>query len=91
LSQAIARVARQLGNTPTVCRKCYIHPAVIDAYMEGRLAQTMNGARAERCVQRLLQRRPRRKPESLVPALRQSLHRLRRRGTALAGVATRVQ
>jgi len=91
LSQAIARVARQLGNTPAVCRKCYIHPAVIDAYMDGSLSGAMNGSRAERCVQRLLQRRPRRKPDSLVPALRQSLQRLRRRGTPLAGVPTRIQ
>ena len=91
LSQAVARVARQLGNTPAVCRKCYIHPAVMDAYLDGRLAAAMTGSRVERCVQRLLQRRPRRKPDSLVPALRQSLQRLRRRGTALAGVTTRIQ
>ena len=91
LTQAIEGVARQLGNTPAVCRKCYIHPAVIDAYMEGSLSATMNGSRAERCVQRLLQRRPRKTPASLVPALRQSLHRLRRRGTPLAGVAGRIQ
>lgn len=60
LSQAIERVARQLGNTKAVCRKCYIHPAVIDAYMEGRLARTMNGKGVESCVQRLLKRRPKR-------------------------------
>jgi DNA topoisomerase I len=34
---AIERVAERLGNTVAVCRKCYIHPAVLDAYMEGRL------------------------------------------------------
>ncbi|HEY8292726.1 MAG TPA: DNA topoisomerase IB, partial [Thermomicrobiales bacterium] len=33
--QAIERVAGRLGNTPSVCRKCYIHPAVLDAYLEG--------------------------------------------------------
>jgi len=32
---AIESVARSLGNTKTVCRKSYVHPAVIDAYMEG--------------------------------------------------------
>lgn len=32
---AIENVSRQLGNTPTICRKCYVHPAVIDAYMQG--------------------------------------------------------
>ncbi len=31
--QAIARVAAQLGNTPSVCRKCYVHPAVLETYM----------------------------------------------------------
>jgi DNA topoisomerase-1 len=32
---AIESVAKRLGNTPAVCRKCYIHPHVIDAYMTG--------------------------------------------------------
>jgi DNA topoisomerase-1 len=36
--QMVKNVARQLGNTPAVCRKCYIHPAVLDAYMLGALA-----------------------------------------------------
>jgi DNA topoisomerase-1 len=31
--QAIAAVASKLGNTPSVCRKCYVHPAVLDAYL----------------------------------------------------------
>ena len=31
--QAIARVAAQLGNTPSVCRKCYVHPLVLETYM----------------------------------------------------------
>ena len=31
---AITCVARELGNTPAVCRKSYIHPAVVDAYTE---------------------------------------------------------
>lgn len=30
---AIKTVAERLGNTPAVCRKCYIHPAIIDAYL----------------------------------------------------------
>jgi DNA topoisomerase I len=33
--QAIERVAERLGNTPSVCRKCYVHPEIIEAYMEG--------------------------------------------------------
>lgn len=35
--RAVEQVAEDLGNTPAVCRKCYIHPAVIDAYLEGTL------------------------------------------------------
>jgi DNA topoisomerase-1 len=33
----IKAVARQLGNTPAVCRKCYIHPAVLDGFLLGEL------------------------------------------------------
>jgi DNA topoisomerase-1 len=82
LTQAIERVAEQLGNTKAVCRKCYIHPAVIEAYVDGSLAQAMTGRSVEACVKRLLARR---KPQrSLVPALKRSLSRLRRRGTHIA-------
>jgi DNA topoisomerase-1 len=37
--QAIAAVAKRLGNTPAVCRKCYVHPAVLDSYLQGALHQ----------------------------------------------------
>jgi DNA topoisomerase-1 len=33
---AVESVARQLRNTKAVCRKCYVHPAVIEAYLAGR-------------------------------------------------------
>lgn len=35
--EAIAAVAKRLGNTPAVCRKCYVHPAVVDAFLAGEL------------------------------------------------------
>jgi len=35
--QAIKAAAGQLGNTPAICRKCYVHPGVIDAYLNGSL------------------------------------------------------
>jgi DNA topoisomerase-1 len=35
VARAIQQVAERLGNTPAVCRKCYVHPAVIGAYLEG--------------------------------------------------------
>jgi DNA topoisomerase-1 len=37
LRAAIESVASRLGNTPTICRKCYIHPQVLDCYLEGGL------------------------------------------------------
>ena len=33
--EAIKAVASRLGNTPSVCRKCYVHPAVLEAYLGG--------------------------------------------------------
>lgn len=35
--EAIERVAARLGNTPTICRKCYIHPEILASYAEGSL------------------------------------------------------
>ncbi len=35
LVQAIEAVATRLGNTPAICRKCYIHPTVMNSYLEG--------------------------------------------------------
>ena len=34
---AIESVAKKLGNTPTICRKCYVHPAVIETYLSGAM------------------------------------------------------
>jgi DNA topoisomerase I len=39
--QAIESVAKRLGNTKAVCRKCYVHPYVLNSYMEGTLKQTL--------------------------------------------------
>ena len=44
---AIEQVAKRLGNTRAVCRKCYVHPAVIDAYMDGSMIKTI-AQRAQR-------------------------------------------
>jgi DNA topoisomerase I len=45
--RAIASVAEILGNTPTVCRQCYIHPGVIDAYLDGSLPNALPDVRSE--------------------------------------------
>jgi DNA topoisomerase-1 len=59
--ETIKTVAEQLGNTPSICRKCYVHPAVLESYMDGKPAEIdaeaegADGLRpAERAVLRLL-------------------------------------
>jgi DNA topoisomerase-1 len=37
IKAAIEHVSSRLGNTPTICRKCYIHPEVLTSYVEGQL------------------------------------------------------
>jgi DNA topoisomerase I len=37
LRAAIEKVSGKLGNTPTICRKCYVHPEVLSSYMDGNL------------------------------------------------------
>jgi DNA topoisomerase-1 len=37
LRSAIEKVSARLGNTPTICRKCYVHPEVLSSYMDGNL------------------------------------------------------
>jgi DNA topoisomerase-1 len=57
VTRAIERVAERLGNTKAVCRKCYIHPAVIDAYMDHSLVATLE-ARAESELRESISRLP---------------------------------
>lgn len=38
---AVKSVAHQLGNRPATCRKYYIHPAILDSYLEGSLFSIM--------------------------------------------------
>ena len=45
---AIEDVAKQLGNTPAICRKCYIHPEVLSAYMSGDLVKMIEGKIADK-------------------------------------------
>ena len=42
--EAIKKVAERLGNTPAVCRKCYVHPTVLETYMTGELVKTLEAA-----------------------------------------------
>ncbi len=49
LVRAIEAVAEQLGNTPSICRKCYIHPEVINAYLDGTMMRALK-FRAEKAL-----------------------------------------
>jgi DNA topoisomerase-1 len=44
LGQAVEAVAGVLGNTKSVCRKCYIHPVIIEAYLDRSLTGALEGA-----------------------------------------------
>lgn len=35
IKEAVTAVSRVLGNTPSICRKCYVHPAVFESYLSG--------------------------------------------------------
>ncbi len=48
VGRAVEAVAKELGNTPAVCRSCYIHPDVIDAHLEGALTPSRKRTAAPR-------------------------------------------
>jgi DNA topoisomerase-1 len=62
--RCIEQVALQLGNTPAVCRACYVHPGVVGAFLDGELAATLrwppgddpDGRRGEAALLRFLKR-----------------------------------
>jgi DNA topoisomerase-1 len=43
INEVVTGVAVRLGNTRAICRRCYIHPAVIDGYLEGSLSANGSG------------------------------------------------
>ena len=65
MARVVRRVAEELNNTPAVCRKSYINPAVFDAWRSGRLQRVLNGnlssltlVKAERKIRSFLKRLP---------------------------------
>ena len=48
IAAAVESVAHKLGNTKAVCRKCYVHPAVFEGYLDGTLLRSFNGGVAQR-------------------------------------------
>jgi DNA topoisomerase-1 len=89
--------ARQLGNTAAVCKKCYIHPAILDAYMDGRLHALPRQRSDESVVLALLERQLKRDAEmarrrgagarSLAPILAQSISRLSKKRAQAAAAS----
>jgi DNA topoisomerase-1 len=47
IKTAICAVAELLGNTPAVCRKCYVHPVIVEAYLNRTRITGINGAGKE--------------------------------------------
>src|SRR6478609_312124 len=56
--RAIETVAERLGNTPSVCRKCYVHPEIIDSYLDGTMLETLKQLAEQAMTQALDDLRP---------------------------------
>jgi DNA topoisomerase-1 len=90
----VSRVAKYLGNTPSVCRKCYIHPTIIGAYHDGSIGKIVRRLGAKHfkpaiwtngeTLTRLLARSP---SEALVERLKDSLEASRQRTLRLASAS----
>ena len=57
ITRAIESVAERLGNTTAVCRKCYVHPAIINAYLDRSLVKTLQ-SKAEHDLRTRLKQMP---------------------------------
>jgi len=79
VAQAVQAVAHELRNTRAVCRKCYIHPVVVDTYLNGDLLATTRERSDDAALLALLERKPRRRTTSLASALARSLRSTRER------------
>jgi len=50
LLQAVEAVARMLGNTPAICRRCYVHPVVLESYLDGTLVDQLRRQAEQKLV-----------------------------------------
>ena len=57
-----ARGCARLGNTATICRKCYVHPEIIDSYLSGDLIKNVKRAIDAELSEKLRGPEARRKP-----------------------------
>jgi DNA topoisomerase-1 len=71
--RAVERVAEKLGNTKAVCRKCYIHPTILETYLDGNLSRMLEKQAGAKLARELKSLRP---EEAMVLSLLQQ--RLRR-------------
>ena len=53
IKDAITAVAKILGNTPTVCRKCYVHPVVLESYLDGDMIEGLRQKTEEALAEKL--------------------------------------
>jgi DNA topoisomerase I len=81
VTRAIERVAERLGNTQAICRKSYVHPAVIEAYMDRSLLKTVK-RQAERELRGTLHRLSAEEAAVLALLQRRMQQELTRRGTS---------
>ena len=97
LVRAIESVAQRLGNTPAICKKCYIHPEIMNSYLDGTMIDTFKKRadelrsvrgldREENAVLAFLQRRvaaeQRNRRSTLIDKLEASIHHRKRRSGA---------
>jgi DNA topoisomerase I len=57
IKNAISAVAKLIGNTPSICRKCYVHPALLETYLDGNFIAGLNPKNAENGCNSVLTRR----------------------------------
>lgn len=53
VKNAVSAVSKILGNTPAVCRKCYVHPAVLETYLNGHMIDGLRRKTEEALVENL--------------------------------------
>jgi DNA topoisomerase-1 len=87
VTQAIQSVAEKLRNTPSVCRKCYVHPAILDAYLEGSTLQVLGEQAAAGLATNLHDLRP--EEAALLAMLEERLARAQEPVTSLLSKSIR--
>lgn len=77
MAAAIERVAGMLGNTPTICRKCYIHPIILETYLDGTLVDHLQKVVELKLTREVKRLRP--SEAAVLMLLQQTLPSARRR------------